>query len=526
MALPLFHAGAIWSMIAAAAACGAQDPLQPLCPSSAPDPEISLVQATLLRHAPSSALQSSQDRSGAGEKTGRAAPVECLPGELLTLGSTTSDILVEEGLCHIRGVTTIGSVIVSGGADLLIEGPETDIRGGLKVEGSPDSNITVHGAELGQVTFRSSGNLDISGGSKIGPIDFTNSGSAVISNSTVFEVSLFDSGNITITDGADVGNVESKGSGFVTITGGAAVTSVSVENSKSVKLSGGASVTRDIGASNVEGMIELDGVTLGGPLGVDTSPSALVRIVRSKVPEISLADSGDLEVASGASIGSIEIKGSGHTWLSGSEASEVKLAESGNLTLSARAKVRAVDVHESGSIDISRDVVLSSLKSLASRSIIVSDNVAVENDVEVTELHGSFRLSTSTVGGPMSLKSAVGDIVIDASEVITGGLFLEKCTGSAGLKSSSLPGVEVKGLSGNITFADMQASNLRLEGVEGEVLFSGVKTSGSSMFSDIGGGVVCPALARPTAGAAASSLADLPPSAWRAWLEAGWWQAA
>jgi len=271
-------------------------------------------------------------------------------------------------------------------------------------------------------------------------------------------------------------------------------------------------------------VIELDGVTLGGPLGVDTSPGAQIRILASRVPELSASTAGDLDISAGARLGSIEMKGSGHMSLSGSVASDVKMTESGNLTLSDGATVGGVDLYGAGSLIISKDVVVSSVKSSSSGSINISDNVAVESTVEVEGVDGTISLLASTVGGPMSIVAGVGDVTIDASMVSTGGLSVEKITGSIGLRASSLPGFAVKGLSGNVSFTDMQARNLRLEGVDGEVMFSGVKTSGSSVFSRIEGGIVCPSVT-PAAGPSAASLVALPASSWHSWMRK-WWRLA
>jgi len=371
------------------------------------------------------------------------------------------------------------------------------------------------------VKFSNSGNLEIHNGSSVDLIALQSSGSILVSNSSVFGLELSDSGNITIRDASNVGEVESEGSGYVTISDGVEITSVSVEMTKSVKLSGSVNVEREVEAAFVEGTIELFNVTIGAFMNVDKSPGTHVRIYDSKVPELALATAGDLDIASGSELGSIDVKGSGNLRLSGSAAAEVMISESGNLTLSDGAKLLGVDLDRSGHLSITHDVTLSEIMCRSSGGIAISNNVTVERGIEAFNIEGSFLVSSSTVGGPVSVVSAGGDIVFDASTVDRQGLVVEKCSGSVGLRASSFPSFEVKGLSGDIAFVDMQAHNLNLQGVEGEVLFSGVRTSGSSVLSNIGGGVVC-----PSAQVAATPAMVPPGTSWDSWLQSFLWPAA
>jgi len=418
-------------------------------------------------------------------------PTMCPPNGTVLAGKIDTDLHVAIGKCHLRNILIKGSIVISGDASLTVDGEGNQVGGAITAENSPGSTIKLSGVEVKEVKLSDAGNLEIGEGSKLGPIEVARSGHITIVNSSAFGMKFVDSGNLTISNGASVGELEASGSGHVSIGGDAKVAAITASMCKGLVVDGGAHVAREVEVSFIAQSVKLGHAALGGSLTVLTSPDANIDIGAARVPEVLVSQAGNLAVGAGAELGSITSKSAGDVIMSGSVGRDLNMEGSGNLTVTAGASLRNIVVKESGLTHISQNAAVSSVKTSMSWGLVISDNVTVKNEVEALNNKGDILLQGSMLGGPVSIFSSSGDISLVHASVVAEGLFVERGGGSLRMVAAAFPNLQVKGLKGDLTFANMDANNLDLDGVQGRVVLEAVKSHGESIFSDIAGGIAC-----------------------------------
>lgn len=339
-------------------------------------------------------------------------------------GGTYDDVFVTQS-CTLTGVTVRGSVLVSDGASVALDGGSI-VHGNVIANSGGD--VTVNAATVsGLVSLISSGNLSIGAGALIGAVSLEKSGSIAMNGGSVAKIETNESAGVTLDGGAAVhGDVNVKFGGNVTVN------IATVSGTVSLAGSGNLSVTRgEVGVVHVDksGTVTVDG---GSVTGIESFASEGVTVSGARVfpggillkgaqgalvicgSEIGL--NSDLDPGDGLGSGGIAMldsDGEVHVGRSescdqtrfrgdlmvskGTGAVRVVGAFTDNGDLTVIERVGAVDVEDASFGDI--------LIAKAKSGNLTLRNVRTDSDVIIAENEGGVTLESSAIRGDAQFSS-------------------------------------------------------------------------------------------------------------------------
>lgn len=216
-----------------------------------------------------------------------------------SLSGTFADIDVNGGSCTLNGVTVTGSVSVSNGGSLVINGA-SQISGSVTADGAGNVEISGTTSVLGAVEFRNSASSAISviGDSDITSLIVSNSGDVVIGG-TVGSFSVLSSSAISVAGGNITGGglLVEQGNGDITLCGasiGGSVSVIETTGSLLAQQSVSCAPSTIIGSVLIEkstGDVRLTGASLsGGDLSI-VEVMGTVELVSASLSDLSITGS-------------------------------------------------------------------------------------------------------------------------------------------------------------------------------------------------------------------------------------------